>query len=64
MQDTKIYIIGFGAIGKALAVFFSLQGKDVTVVRGSVNDGSRKEEEVVIALPDGTKLQQKIPLIS
>lgn len=64
MQDNKIFIVGFGAIGKALAVFFSLQGKDISVVRGHVNDGSRTEEEVVIALPDGSKLQQKIRVVT
>ncbi|HCZ36261.1 MAG TPA: ketopantoate reductase, partial [Cytophagales bacterium] len=36
----NIYIIGAGAIGKALAVFLNRAGKNVTLVRGSVNDGS------------------------
>lgn len=57
-----MYIIGFGAIGKALAAFFAAEGKPVTVIRGSVNDGSTTQEEVVIELADGTVMKQTIPV--
>lgn len=64
MRKDKIYIIGFGAIGKALAVFLTMHGKNVVVIRGSVNDGSRIHEEVTLALPDGTILKQTIEIIT
>jgi 2-dehydropantoate 2-reductase len=35
-----IFIVGNGAIGKALAVFLKLQDKDVIILRGSVDDDS------------------------
>lgn len=36
METPEIYIVGSGAIGKALAVFLKLDHKKVTLVRGSV----------------------------
>lgn len=49
-----IYIIGSGAIGKALAVFLKLSGRDVTLIRGSINDGSTKIERIYVEMADGT----------
>ncbi|WP_282085298.1 ketopantoate reductase family protein [Aquimarina algiphila] len=46
MENTKIYIIGSGAIGKALAVFLKLENKDVMLVRGSV-DNLMESSEVI-----------------
>jgi 2-dehydropantoate 2-reductase len=37
MED-RIFIIGYGAIGKALAVFLTLQNRNVVILRGSVDD--------------------------
>lgn len=56
MQSAKnhIYIIGSGAIGKALAVFLKISGKDVTLIRGSVNDASAKTEYLGVEMADGT----------
>jgi 2-dehydropantoate 2-reductase len=48
-----IYIIGSGAIGKALAVFLRLSGRKVTVIRGSVKDGRRKTGAFRVQMPDG-----------
>lgn len=59
-----IYIIGFGAIGRALSLFLVAGGRRVTVIRGSVNDGSRTQEEVVVELADGTLLTQTIPVVT
>ncbi|WP_343690988.1 2-dehydropantoate 2-reductase [Chitinophaga sp.] len=59
-----IYIIGFGAIGRALSLFLVARGRRVTVIRGSVNDGSRTQEEVVVELADGTLLTQTIPVVT
>ena len=39
MKDKiKIYIIGAGAIGKALAVFLKLENKNVVIIRGSIDN--------------------------
>ncbi|WP_353719066.1 2-dehydropantoate 2-reductase [Dyadobacter sp. 676] len=51
--DNPIYIIGSGAIGKALAVFLKLSGRNVTIVRGSVNDGSLKTENILVEMAGG-----------
>lgn len=59
-----IYIIGFGAIGKALSLFYVAEGRPVTVIRGSVNDGSKTTEEVVVELADGSLLKQLIPVVT
>ncbi|MBS9462919.1 ketopantoate reductase family protein [Flagellimonas sp. 389] len=50
MGNTKIYIIGSGAIGRALAVFLKLEGKEVILVRGSVDN--LKESDGVISVRD------------
>ena len=50
MENTKIYIIGSGAIGRALAVFLKLEGKEVVLVRGSIDN--LKDSEGVISVTD------------
>jgi 2-dehydropantoate 2-reductase len=50
-QDT-IYIVGAGAIGKVLAVVLKREGRNVILVRGSVNDGRRLNEKIEVELPD------------
>ncbi|MEO0505093.1 MAG: 2-dehydropantoate 2-reductase [Bacteroidota bacterium] len=50
MENNKIYIIGSGAIGKALAVFLKLEKKEVVLVRGSVDN--LKESNEVISVRD------------
>lgn len=44
MLTNNIYIIGAGAIGKALAVLLKLQGKNVTIIREAwmISQGMRK----------------------
>ncbi len=46
-KDTSmnIYIIGAGAIGKALAVCLSRNGKTVRLIRGSVDHGKQYTEK-------------------
>lgn len=58
MDIQHVFIVGFGAIGKALSVSLSMQGKAVTMIRGSVNDGSRTTKEVTVEQADGTTLVQ------
>lgn len=62
LVQNRIYIIGLGAIGKALAVFLKLAKRDVTVIRGSVNDGTRKTERICVEMADGTVHQSDIDI--
>lgn len=50
MENNKIHIIGSGAIGKALAVFLKLEGKETILVRGSIDH--LKESKDVITVRD------------
>ncbi|MEM9361747.1 MAG: 2-dehydropantoate 2-reductase [Bacteroidota bacterium] len=47
-RNTKIYIIGSGAIGKALAVFLKRENKEVVLIRGSVDNLSRVEHDITV----------------
>jgi 2-dehydropantoate 2-reductase len=58
-----IFIIGAGAIGKALAVFLQVSGKRVTLIRGSVADGIRKTEIIRVEMPDGTDQEAEIEIM-
>tara|TARA_R110002049_G_scaffold47793_9_gene138033 strand:+ start:272 stop:1186 length:915 start_codon:yes stop_codon:yes gene_type:complete len=51
-----IYIIGAGAIGKALAVCLTRNGKDVQLIRGRVDDGSSYSEKITLKLKSGEEL--------
>lgn len=53
-QKTRIYIIGAGAIGKALAVFLKLEAKDVILIRGSVDDLPNSLETIKVELSETT----------
>lgn len=48
--DDTIYIIGGGAIGKALAVFLKLNEKNVIIIRGSLDDGSTSTENIEVEI--------------
>jgi len=56
-----IYIIGAGAIGKALAVFLKLQHKNPILIRGSVDDHSSYTQTIEVELADNTILAAEIP---
>lgn len=56
----NIYIIGKGAIGKALGVFLKLKGEDVTIIRGSVGDGPSGKERLEVTLNDGSRLHADV----
>jgi len=56
------YIIGAGAIGKALAVFLDNCGHEVTLVRGSVDFLPAVTEDIRVQLPDGTELTASVPV--
>ena len=60
--EQTIYIIGAGAIGKALAVFLKMAGKPVIILRGSVDDGSTITEHYKIETAGGTVYQADIEI--
>ena len=55
-----IYIIGAGAIGKALAVCLVRNGKAVELIRGSVDDGSSYNEKLTLKLKTGQELTAEV----
>ncbi|NDV16514.1 2-dehydropantoate 2-reductase [Muricauda sp. TY007] len=59
MKEAKIYIIGSGAIGKALAVFLQQENKQVLLVRGSVDHIPDTEETITVIGKEST-FQQRI----
>jgi 2-dehydropantoate 2-reductase len=58
MKNT-IYIIGAGAIGKVLAVLLKNAGRDVILLRGSVDDLASHIETVIVELREGT-IKEKV----
>ncbi|MDJ1499584.1 2-dehydropantoate 2-reductase [Xanthocytophaga agilis] len=59
-MNQTIYIIGAGAIGKALAVFLKKQGKTVILLRGSVDTGSSSTETIQVTLSDQTIVEASV----
>jgi 2-dehydropantoate 2-reductase len=57
-----IYIIGSGAIGMALAVFLKIAGKNVTLIRGSINKGRGKYENINVQIADGNSHQSHLEI--
>ncbi|WP_262247134.1 ketopantoate reductase family protein [Parapedobacter soli] len=49
-----IFIVGSGAIGKALAIFLSQAGRKVTMIRGSVDDGSTVTRRFAVEMENGS----------
>ena len=60
-MNNEIYIIGSGAIGKALAVFLKQAHRQVTLIRGSVDHLSDVTHQITVNGKDET-FQQKIPV--
>lgn len=56
----KIYIIGAGAVGKALAVCLQHQGKHIELVRGHLEEGVPHKQKIVLQFKDGTQIQEDI----
>jgi 2-dehydropantoate 2-reductase len=54
MTASNIFIIGAGAIGKVLAVFLQLQGKNVVIIRGSTDNQSSYTQKIQVELSDTT----------
>jgi 2-dehydropantoate 2-reductase len=62
MKD-HVYIIGAGAIGEALAVFLQLNGRQVTLLRGSIDTGATYAEKITVIL-EQQQLEAKINISS
>ncbi len=62
MRIENIFIIGSGAIGKALAVFLKLSGRNVVLLRGSIDDKSNYTEKIRVALNDQSELEAEIEI--
>jgi 2-dehydropantoate 2-reductase len=60
MSNPTIYIIGTGAIGKALAVFLKLANKKVILLRGSVDNQSTSIEKFQVELNDKQILEASL----
>lgn len=57
-----IYILGAGAIGKALAVFLTLDHKPVVLLRSSVDNVARSRETIQVIRSDNTALDATIDI--
>jgi len=57
----KLYIIGAGAIGKALAVCLSQNGKEAELIRGSIANGTRHIQTLSLNLQSGERITAEIP---
>lgn len=62
--ERDIYIVGAGAIGKALAVFLRSAGRKVTLIRGSLDDGSIKTERIRVENGAGYEADMEIATLS
>ncbi|MEZ4809942.1 MAG: 2-dehydropantoate 2-reductase [Allomuricauda sp.] len=56
----KVFIIGTGAVGKALAVCLKQHGMDVQLIRGHVDHGEPHTENMVLELKGSLKLEAEI----
>jgi len=62
-MEKHVYIVGAGAIGKALAVFLQLNQQQVTLLRGSVDNGAQSLEKISVVL-EGKILEAEIKISS
>jgi 2-dehydropantoate 2-reductase len=61
LVNSTVYILGAGAIGKALAVFLSNAHRNVMLVRTSIDHYAMREESCTVELHDGSSLQASVP---
>lgn len=59
MKNPEIYIIGSGAIGKALAVFLQQEKKQVKLVRGSIDNTTNTTQNITVIL-ENKRIEQRI----
>lgn len=64
MEQNNIYIIGAGAIGKALAVFLKKADRNVFLIRGSVDNIPEEKSLIKVVNQPGEKFEQVITTTS
>jgi len=57
-----VYIIGAGAIGKALAVCLSNDGMKVVLLRGSVDNGESRQENIRVVFPSEEIIEAEVTI--
>jgi 2-dehydropantoate 2-reductase len=57
-----VYIIGAGAIGKVLAVCLSNEGKKVVLLRGSVDNGKIRKENIRVTLHTQESIEAEVTI--
>lgn len=62
LSGKPIFIVGSGAIGKALAVFLAEAGRKVTMIRGSVDDDRRTSGRFVVEMEHSTILDAVVKI--
>lgn len=60
--DNNIFIIGTGAIGKALAVFLKLEKRNVILARGSIDNEPTRIEKITIICNGSEIIEAEIPV--
>lgn len=63
-NKTKIYIVGAGAIGKALAVVLKIANRNVVLLRASITGVEEHEENISLLLNDTSEISATIPVAS
>lgn len=63
-NQNTIYIVGAGAIGKVLAVFLKNEGRNVILLRGSIDLVSNQFEEITVELSDHSEIKAVIEISS
>ncbi|MFD1143953.1 ketopantoate reductase family protein [Larkinella insperata] len=63
-MNDAVYIIGVGAIGKALAVALKQDNKNVLLLRGSIDDQPPYTETIKVIADEQTELEAKIEVRS
>jgi 2-dehydropantoate 2-reductase len=59
-MKNNIYVIGYGTVGKALAVSLKLDNKNVVILRGSIDDETTRTEKIQVVLQNKTELEAEI----
>ena len=57
-----IYIIGAGAIGKVLAVCLNNHGREVVLLRGTVENGEKHRENIRVTLPSQIIIEAEVTI--
>lgn len=63
-MNSPIFIVGAGAIGKALAVFLTHANKEVILIRGRETSKESDHEEVEVTMPDQTVIRAVVTIHS